>query len=54
MLRKKYNPKKKRSEWALVSTSKPGKILKWFGVKKPTENRVQKEEKRVQFFKHKK
>jgi transcription termination factor NusB len=38
-------------EWALVSR-KDRKVLKWFGEKKPSDERVQKEEKRIQFFKH--
>ena len=47
-----------RKEWALVS-KKPhantGKrrVLKWFGKKKPTEEEIEKEEQRVQFYKHK-
>lgn len=52
MLRKKYNPNKSRSEWALVSVKKPGKVLKWFGLKKPSQQRVQAEERRVKFFEH--
>lgn len=38
-------------EWALVS-KKDGKVLKWFGARKPSEESVQKEERRVQYFKH--
>lgn len=41
-----------RSEWALVS-KKSGRVLKWFGTKKPSEEAVQKEEKRIQYFQHK-
>jgi hypothetical protein len=40
-----------KKEWALVS-KKSGKVLKWFGVKKPSEEAVKKEERRVQYFKH--
>ena len=41
-----------RKEWALVSKKDPSKILKWFGVTKPSEESVLKEERRVQYFKH--
>lgn len=44
--------KKIDGKWALVSTSNPDKILKWFGTKKPTDEEVAKEERRVQYFKH--
>lgn len=52
ILRKKYREDKDRSEWALVS-KKGGKVLKWFGKQKPSEERVKKEEQRIQYFKHK-
>ena len=52
ILRKKYREDKDRSEWALVS-KKGGKVLKWFGEQKPSEERVKKEEQRIQYFKHK-
>jgi hypothetical protein len=52
MLRKKYNKKLGRSMYALVSTSKPGKVLRWFGSGKPSEGSVAKEEARVNWFKH--
>lgn len=38
-------------QWALISKKKPHRVLKWFGAKKPSKERVQKEEKRIQFFK---
>lgn len=41
-----------RKEWALISKGS-GKVLKWFGTSKPSEEAVAKEEKRIQFFKHK-
>jgi len=44
--------KKIGKRWALISVSKPGKILKWFGNKKPSEASVSKEERRVEYFKH--
>ena len=53
-----YREEKKRKEWALVSR-KPDKktgerrVLFWFGLKKPSKERVQKQEKRIQWFKHK-
>ena len=45
------NKKTNKLEWALVS-KKDRKVLKWFGAKKPSKERVQKEERRIQFFKH--
>jgi hypothetical protein len=52
ILLKKINKNTGNKEWALVSKKDPSKILKWFGPKKPTEDEVLKEEKRVQYFKH--
>ena len=49
---KRYNKKTKRTEYALASRSDPSKILRWFGKRKPSKERVTKEERRVQFFKH--
>lgn len=40
-----------KDNWALVSKTNSNKILKWFGPKKPTPVEVEKEERRVQFFK---
>jgi len=53
ILTQKVNPKTKKKEWALVSKSDPSKVLKYFGTEKPSKERVQKEERRVQYFKHK-
>jgi hypothetical protein len=39
-------------QWALVSRKDSSKVLKWFGKKKPSEEAVAKEEKRVQYFKN--
>lgn len=50
---KKYNKKTKQQEWALVSKKDPNKILQWFGTQKPSDDKVQKVEKRVQWFKNK-
>jgi hypothetical protein len=52
MLRKKYNNKTKKTEWALLSRSKPHRVLKWFGARKPSHKNVVEEEKRIQYFKH--
>ncbi len=54
MLRKHMNPKTGKMEWALMSVSKPGKVLEWYGSKKPSSTRVAKSEKRIQWFKNKK
>jgi len=53
-----YREEKDRKEWALVSRKpdkKTGKrkVLYWFGLKKPSKERVGKQEKRVQFWKNK-
>lgn len=51
ILTQKVNPKTGNREWVLVSKSKH-RPLKYFGVKKPSEERVKKEERRIQYFKH--
>jgi len=50
---KKYREETDKKEWALLESDGP-RVLKWFGSKKPTEEEVLKEERRVQFFKHRK
>jgi len=50
---KKYREEKDRKEWALVSKSDNSKVLKWFGTEKPSDEAVEKEERRVQYFKNK-
>jgi len=52
MLRKKYNKENKKTEWALLSRSKPHRVLKWFGARKPSKKSVLEEEKRIQYFKN--
>lgn len=52
VLTKKLNKNTGIKEWALVSKKDPSKILKWFGSTKPTEEEVQKQEKRIQYFKN--
>lgn len=52
ILTQKVNPKTNRKEWVLVSR-KDRKPLKYFGPEKPSEERVKKEEQRIQYFKHK-
>jgi len=47
----KHNKNTDRKEWAFVS-SDGSKVLEWYGTQKPSEERVSKTEKRVQFFKH--
>lgn len=51
ILTQKINPKTGKREWVLVSKSKH-RPLKYFGVKKPSEERIAKEERRIQYFKH--
>lgn len=48
----KYNKHTERKEWALVSKKDSKKVLEWYGTRKPSEERVQKTERRVQYFKH--
>lgn len=51
ILKQKHREETDREEWALFD-SKGHRVLKWFGPKKPSEERVLKEEHRIQFFKH--
>ena len=51
VLRKKHRKDKDRTEWALMD-SKGQKVLKWFGEERPSDERVKKEERRIQYFKH--
>jgi len=48
----KENPKTGEKEWALVSTDDSAKTLRYFGPDKPSNEAVEKEEKRVNYFKH--
>ena len=41
-----------KGEWLLLDTKKK-RVLKIFGKKKPTHEEFLKQEKRIQFFKHK-
>jgi hypothetical protein len=52
MLRQVKNPHTGKTEWALVSKSKPGKVLEYFGTKRPSETRIERAEKRVQYYKN--
>lgn len=52
VLRQKYHEEKDRQEWALMD-SKGERVLKWFGTRKPSDEAVLKEERRIQYFKHK-
>lgn len=54
----KFRKDKNRKEWALVSKkpdarTRKRRVLKWFGTQKPTKEQIAKEEKRIQYFKHK-
>ncbi len=51
VLRKKRREDKDRTEWALMD-SKGQKVLKWFGEERPSDERVKKEERRIQYFKY--
>lgn len=52
MLRKKHNKNTGKTEWALLSRSKPHRVLRWFGTRKPSQKRITEEEHRIQYFKH--
>ncbi len=52
MLDKRKNPNTGREEYCLVSVSS-GKVLEWYGLKKPNEEQVKKSEARVNRFKNK-
>jgi hypothetical protein len=53
-----YREETDRKEWCLISR-KPDKrtgkrrVLYWFGAKKPSKENVEKQERRIQYFKHK-
>lgn len=51
ILRKKYREDTEQSEWALLSRD-GSRVLRWFGPRKPSQDRVQQEERRIQYFKH--
>ena len=52
MLDKRKNPKSGKVEYCLVSVSN-GKVLEWYGAKKPSDEKVKESEARVSYFKHK-
>jgi hypothetical protein len=52
MLKKHVRESTGEMEWALMSVSNPRKVLKWFGKSRPSTERVAKEERRVEFYKH--
>ena len=51
IVRKVYRSETGREEWALLSR-KTHRPLKWWGTQKPTQAMIDREERRVQFFKH--
>ncbi len=51
VLKQKHREETDREEWALFD-SEGKRVLKWFGEKKPSDEQVLKEERRIQFFKH--
>ena len=53
VLVQKVNKNTGNKEWALVSKQDHDRVLEWYGVKHPSKERVEKTEKRVQYFKHK-
>ena len=52
MVDQKVNPHTGKKEWALLSKSKPGKVLEWYGSRRPSAETVEKSERRVQYYKH--
>lgn len=51
MLAKRKDPDDGKTKWALISKT-TGRVLKWFGTKKPSKERFAKEERRIAYFKH--
>lgn len=51
ILKQKKREETDQVEWALFD-SKGKRVLKWFGAKKPSDEAVAKEERRIQYFKH--
>lgn len=52
MLVKRKNPEHDRMEWALISKT-TRKVLKWFGIRKPSKAAVAREEARISWFENK-
>ncbi len=52
MLDKRKNPKTGKEEYCLVSISN-GRVLEWYGVRKPSDKKLKESEDRVNWFKHK-
>lgn len=52
MLTKKHREETDRTEWVLLSKD-GSKVLYWFGPKKPSEDAVEEQERRVQYWKSK-
>ena len=52
MLDKRKNPKSGKVEYCLVSVPN-GKVLEWYGAKKPSGGKVRESEARVNWFKNK-
>jgi hypothetical protein len=52
MLDMRKNPHTGREEYCLVSVSS-GKVLEWYGTRKPSDEKVKDSEARVNWFKHK-
>lgn len=52
VLRLHFNKKTGEKEWALLD-SKGERVLEWYGKEKPSDERVEKSERRVQWFKNK-
>jgi hypothetical protein len=55
VLVQRINPKTETKQWALVSPTRKDKsgkrrVLEWYGSRKPSEERVQKTESRIQWF----
>ncbi len=51
VLQKRHRKDSDRAEWALMDSGGK-KVLRWFGPSCPSEDRVRKEERRIQYFKH--
>lgn len=50
MLRKRKNPKSGKTEWCLVSKKDPSRVLRWYGTKKPSPEKVAEDERQIAYF----
>jgi hypothetical protein len=42
-----------KGKWILISKSRPKRVLRIYGNKKPSESKVKEDERQIEYFKHK-